>query len=228
MTAMKDLTANDYQVWDDTETLTVFSAPRNDLIQFPAKNAFRRALTTREKAASNGAYTGQDLVFLIPSPESQKPDDHFPFKPGDVVVDAKLTSWTVLEAGSIAWTNLWRLVTRNLVLTHGLRNEVTILRPTITTHAGGHPVFSWGPDATKVVENLPARVQLMETTPDVLNDVDSAHERFTVILGQQVTLETEDRIVVTKGQRQGIALEWQAMRNADRIDELPVVECRRV
>jgi hypothetical protein len=228
MSGLKEATAGDYLIWDDTETVTFLPAPRNDRINFPVTNAFRRAPTYKEMAASNGAYTSQDLVWLFPAPTSQAVDGWFAPKPGDVIRDRRLTAWTILEASPIAWENLWRVTTRNLVLVLGLRDEVTILRPTITVGDGGEPVYNWV-GASQIVTGLAARVQLQQSTAAMVqNEVEAAQKDFTVILGQQVDLQKDDRIVVTKGARKGTTLKWLTLRNPDRIDELPALDCMRV
>ncbi len=228
MAGLKEQTVNDYQVWDDTETVTVFPPPRNELIFFPVSGVFRRAPTYKEMTASGGAYTSQDLVFLIPAPTSQKVDGHFPFRPGAIVKDGRLVSWTVLEASPIAWENVWRVTARNLVLAFGLADEIKILRPKVAKGSGGEPVYTWGADATVIAADLPARVQIQAVEPNETNELQTPNERFVVVLGQQVDLQVTDRIVVTKGARKGIALMWTAVRNADRIDMLSELDCLRV
>jgi len=52
----------DYQVWDNREAVTFGSRSTRGVALTAVADAKRRALTYKELAAANGAYTGQDLA----------------------------------------------------------------------------------------------------------------------------------------------------------------------
>lgn len=222
--------STDYLCWERLEPIVFYPAPRNDLAAIPIARAKRRAPTTREQMASGGAYTSQDLVWLVPRVEAPALVAEFPPKPGDVIEDADGMPWTVLSIEPYAaLKTFWRLTTRNLVLAVGLRDEVSILRPTITVGESAEPVYAWPPQSgSYVVQELAARVQPMDGSIDVRNEVETAQGKYTVILGQQVDLRAGDRILVTAGAMKGKLLRWVSQRNQERIDELPALECERV
>lgn len=222
--------SNEYLMWEKKEPINYYPSPRRDAVTIPIALAKRRAPTFKELQPANGAYTASDLVWLIPVVQAPGLKEQFPPRPGDVIEDNELTPWTVLEITPLAaFKTFWRMMTRNLVLANGLAETVTIQRPDIATGDSSEPVYTWPPDGgCLVVENLPARVQPQDSSPQMINGVEIAHNRFTVILGQQVEMRVGDRVLVTSGKREGTFLRWESSTNAERIDELPQLTCLRV
>lgn len=228
-----DLT-QDYLVWDNRETITVYPAPRRENLSFPVENAKRRNLTTKELAASQGAYTSLDRVWLLPVLESQALHDAYPLSPWFVIEDAQGSPWTVLEAGLNTWETWWRCVTRNLIVAANLQDLITIERPEITEGESGEPVYAWPPQAgAYVVENFAAKVQITDAEPTMVNGVETAARSYDVILSAQIDIRKDDRVVWLNSDRQGdnprgMVLQWQRLWNPERIDELPRLACMRV
>lgn len=226
--------SQDYLVWDNRETVTVYPAPRREVLFFPVQNAKRRALNHRELAASGGAYTGEDIVWLLPVLESQAMMDAYPPTPGFIVEDNDLRRWTILEVALNTWKTWWRCVTRNLVLAANLRDTVTIQRPTISVGDSGQPVYSWPPEDGEIIaEEIAARVQLTDGAPITVNQVESTARVYDCILSQQIDLRKDDRIIWLNSDREegnpkGMLLQWEQLWNPERIDELPRVRCKRV
>jgi hypothetical protein len=163
----------------------------------------------------------------------------FSCKPGDVVValdDPPLAKsgnrWTVIDA---AWNRLkqtWRLTTRNLALVVGMSDEIQIERATLSTDAAGAPVKTFPVPVPPAAAGLPytftggiilyrliARVQPQRTQVDEERGIRGPKTLYDVIVPQQVLISTEDRI-----RWGGQYLEIVGYRQAERIDELPIVE----
>ncbi len=226
---------DDYLMWERLEPISVYPSPRNDLVRVNVARAKRRAPTTRELAASNGAYTATDLVWLIPRREAPSLDSNFPLKPGDLIeaddiAEGQPAPWTILAVQPYgALRTFWRVTTRNLRLAFGLRDAVSILRPTVTQGDSAEPLYTYPPaGGSYVVQDLAARVQPTSGGIGVANAVETAQQRFNVILGQQVDLLSTDRVLVTQGNLAGQLLRWTSIANEERIDELPALECMRV
>ena len=216
--------SQDYLVWDNTETVAVYPAPRSDSLFFPVEYAKRRALTIRELSASGGAYTSQDRVWLLPVETSQALTDAFPPTPGFVIEDGQLGAWTVLDCSLNTWQTWWRCTTRNLVIAANLRDLISIQRPTIEVGDSGQPVYLWPPNhGSYVVQDLPAKVQLTDSSPIVVNEVETAGRNYDVILSQQVDYRKDDRLVWN-----GMAMEIKRLWNPNLIGELPRLMCERV
>lgn len=232
MTATLDM-STDYLCWENLEEVRVFPAPRLDDTSFDVLKSKRRAITQRELIQGNGAYTGTDMVWLVPQLELGQGNLGYRFQPGDIVRDHAEdpdpeTEWTVLTPSWNKLKQTWRLIVRSLALNANLRDTLSILRPLIQYGAATEPVYRWD-QAQAIVTGLPCRVQPQTTGVEVHNEVEGAATRYEVILGQQVTLQAFDRFSATITKTgETILLQWTEHRNADRLDELPVVSCVRV
>ncbi len=198
------------------------------------QTAKRRNLTSRELAASGGVYTSLDQVWLIPT--AVLPRGHV-CKAGDVVVEPDSldasqpsTRWTVLEKGWGKNRQTWRLTCRDLVLAYDLRDLVTIERPAISYDAAGVPVKAFpsdpvNPGGKTLYAALPARAQLVSKDVAEQRGIRGLEGKYEVIVGQEVAVTQEDRVLLPSGMYLDIVGYTQAMR----IDELPrIVAERRV
>src|SRR5436305_1192247 len=125
MTYNLDL-SGDYLVWDNVEALT---HRRGSILGGGAETAIdtakRRAITKKELAASFGAYTGRDLVWLVP--QAVLPVG-FEIADGDKLLDTDGFTFTVLEAGWNKTKQTWRCICRDLVLVNGLTYLIDVER----------------------------------------------------------------------------------------------------
>lgn len=228
--------ATDYTVWDNRESIhyearTRVFAPSESTFSSDGKmihvtDCKRRALSIRERGASNGVYTGQDLVWLVPRAVA---DGCLSPQVGDSVhdlVDGR--RWTVLEVGYNTWRTWWRLVCRDLVLHHQLRDLVVIERATIEFDAAGAKVKKFptgnGPlGGGNLYEGLRARVQPSSQEAVEERGIMGFRTRYEVIVEKEIEVDHEDRILW-----QGRYLEIVGYRRAEQVDELPIVEAELV
>lgn len=205
----------DYLIWDNVETVHFDSVNRITGTQRTDVLALRRALTTRELTAANGAYTGQDVAWLIP----KKPisDTAFAPKPGDKVVDA-VSSWTALEVKFINVRQVWRLVCRNLALAYGLRDKITIEQATRSTDSVGAIAR---PAWTAIYTDIGARVQPMNAEVKFERGVDGQEQAYTIIVDRELSLiDVRNCRVPWLGKY----LDLRSYRMAELITELPRLE----
>lgn len=205
---------------------------RNKRIGIPV--AKRRNLTMRELAASGGVYTSDDQVYLLP--DALFPPGSEPTKSGDVIIETQDlsaearpgTRWTVLEVGWGKNRQTRRLTCRNLVLAYDLRDTIIIERPAVSYDKAGVPVKSFPSDASApagvtLYASLPARVQLVTKDIAEQRGIRDLEGKYRVIVGQEVDVTQQDRVLLSSG----MYLDIVSYENAQRIDELPAIVCER-
>jgi hypothetical protein len=231
---------NDYLTWDDLEPVTFTShglAPSKD-IACPIAQALRRNPTYKELAAANGAYTAQDVVWLLPSallnilgnPANPSPQP----KPGDVTQDSAGVKWTVLEVSLDAVSSVWRLMTRNLVIAYQLRDLIDIQQSGQSYDDDAAVVRVWPPNgqATVLASNLPARVQPADATIGYGRGIRGQDIKLDVFLSRQLLGFDVRECRIKWTDVGGFAgpvntvyfLDLEHYHDAQRIDELPKID----
>lgn len=210
-----DLT-NDYLIFDGMEAVAFTSKKTAGNVQTAITKALGRAPTYKELAPSNGAYTGQDKVWIIPQTLLGATTP----KPGDFVT-ASSDNWTALEVKKIALGSSWWLMTRNLVLANDLRDTIDIERAAVTYDAAGGKVRTF-PTAggTTPYANLAAKVQKLTDALKMVLGVEGFQGTYAVIVAQDLTITDDDRV-----KWGALYLDIVGMKNPSRIDELPVLDC---
>jgi len=172
-------------------------------------HALRRAVATREAAASGGKYTSADVAWHLPLASAPA------LAVGDQIVDGQAVRWTVLEIQQSAQTARLRCLARNLVVHHGLSEIIRIQRAVWTAAASGAATPHWVNDQV----GLRARIQARQGV------VEHAHGRrllkttHQIYVAEQVTLDDSQRIVSADEQVFNVV----SYENPWRIDELVVI-----
>ena len=208
--------SQDWRVWDNVEFARFDSirGPSSMPTDLPA--AMARNLTTKELLASNGAYTGTDLVWLIPAATVAT---DFSAKPGDVITDRNGVAWTVLEVGLNKQRQTWRLVCRSLAIVYDLRDQITIEQSSIFQDAALAPVRSWKP----VYKNLSARVHPDESAIVDERGLRGQQNRYIVVVDRQLpAFDVREHRILWDGKY----LDIDKLTMAERISELPRMEAR--
>ena len=231
----------DWRVWDKMEPIRIESARRKINVPDSVPQAKRRALTRKELAASGGAYTSQDMVWLVPV----ELVPHLDFKPADVVLDRDNIRWTALEAGFNTWRTWWRLVTRDLVLAFDLRDKIDIERASISMDASGAYVKAF-PTLTPAIGSQLLDPQPIGGTVAYRNLAAAVHPEAEDVVDQrgirgsqtQLKIYVEKQIVVNVaedrirwvdvqgkvGPRGAVhVLDMVHYQQADQIDQLPFI-----
>lgn len=221
--ALRDQIIGDYLLWDNRETITFRSRDSaGNGTDRTLTDCKRRVLTTKELAASNGRYTGADLVWLVPTTILTGAGETA-IKPYDTITDSGSTQYVVLEAAEQGLRTFWRLVTRNMVIANQLYDTVNVQHPTITQTAAGHRSVTWATNATSVH----CRVQPRQT--DVFDDrgVRSTRTVYDVYFASGINATNSDgdmaRLVWGT-----VNLQIVNYTQAERIDALPMAECHKV
>lgn len=184
--------------------------------------AKRRNLNAREKAASNATYVGASLNWMIPTSLVTGP-----IKPGDLITDGDGQIYTVLETDLRAFKSFWYLTCVNLAIAYDLQDLVDVQRATIILDGAGAAVKVFPPDGGQTLySSVAARVQPIEQEIREERGFRGPAIRYDVIVNQTATgISTEDRVLWTAI---GKYLEIKRVRNPERIDELPILECELV
>jgi hypothetical protein len=207
-------TAINYKVRVNRETVTLTHV-RADTAnkQETVTNAKRRPTSFREQAASGGRYTSRDTTWWLPEVFVKRGA----VKPGDKITDADGVEFTVLESPLVCLNADYKCVSRALAIEHNLCDRVDIYRPAKhqwqSESGGREPLFFL------YREQLPCRFQ--ETGRQV---VDKFGKRLTEIsydLFMESTLPVTNEDQFRSG---GKIYDMVAARNADRIDELSVIQ----
>lgn len=210
-----DATTN-YRLWGNTEGVFYTSEATAGDSETRIEIAKRRAPTWRERQASGGVYTGQDLVWLIPVAEM---DSAILPKPADRITDDDDNTWTVLEVAKNALKSTWRCVTRNLKIVYDLQDLLTVKRPTNSKDNALGRTASF----STVYSSIPCRID-----DDVFEDGDSygkkiTKKRFRIWVDRQLTLTAEDLLQDGDGN----SYSFVSITNQHQLGELPMIMAER-
>lgn len=219
---MRQATLNEWKYWPEREDATLREQTALGVYTGHDLTASggaikRRAPTWKEMTASNGAYTGKNLVFLLPT--ANLPDDVAP-KVGDVIRDAANVDHTILEAMAGKFGNTWRCVTIALALVNGLASTGTLSRPDNERTTAGRPTLA---NYTAVAENVACRVQPEGGSAAEVAGRVTIPKRFTAYLGVQVDARAKDRFVCG-----GVTYTVLEMRQPERLDQLMSLTLEKV
>lgn len=223
--------ALDWRTWDITEPVVFESVrptgpadSRGDVAEAGVVTAVpvakRLDMTSRELAASGGAYQSGDVTWLIPSvflPSGAEP--------GDVIQVGQSERWNVLDTTFNREDYVWELKARNPAVAYNLRDVIDIERPTITYDAAGAAVmlFPSGPAPNGGAVRYPkllCKVQPLESDIAEERGIRGTQTKYQVYLSRQVVVVQYDRV-----NWQGTILDILATHNPERIDEMPYLEC---
>ncbi len=246
--------STDFAVWDQVESIAYESARRSypppdpdplllkgppvvpfDGAAAPAGSqsdtipvAKRRALTRKELAASAGAYTGGDLVWLIPA--AVLPSWLTP-KVGDVLIPAEGDRYTALDVALNKGRQTWRLTTRNLAVAFDLRDLIQIERPQISyddPSGAIRKLFPSGPGprgGEVLYANLLSKVHLEDQEISEERGIRGTKRVYSIIVSREVAVTDQDRVLLPWS---GAYLEIRGYHQAQQIDMLPVIEAEQV
>lgn len=214
------------QVWDNLEQTNYELGHRGTNAQYGLVIAKRRALSQHELFASNGVYTGNDLVWLVPVEMAPQ----LKCKPADVVVDFQDNRWTVLDASLNTWRTWYRLTCRNLSLHFDLRDKLDIEHPAQEIDAAGAYVqrFPTGPapnGGEVLYRDLACRVQ--PTSDDIVDGRGIRGEQinYHIVVDRQLVVDVaKDRVRWLDSKGTVHYLDITRYVNAESISELPVIE----
>lgn len=214
-----DLSA-EYLCWDGTEAVVYEQTTKADARRFTVPIVKGRNIRGRERSPSGGVYAGYERNFHVP--QRLLPDSFDGCKPGDVVVDAGETRWTVLTAEWDRLKQRWQLGTVNLVLANDLQDVLVIERASLSYDDAGAAVKRFN----VTLYTLAARVQSL--TKEIADERGERYDkgRWEAIVSSQIPLVdiAEDRARWIDPTGAVVYFDLTGVRNSERIDELPVIE----
>lgn len=215
---------DEWRIWQGREdvilrsrtAIATYDAFRIEATEDGAKGgAKRRALTYKELIASEGVYTHNNLVWLIPA--ENLPDAIEP-RIGDRVLDSGDFEYTILEVQKGKFGETHRCITICLKLVEDLRDEATIRRPADIKDEGGRPALS---TYAILYEHVPCRLQPKESVRgEALGRTTSPHKFIAYVDLPIEVLRARDALEVA-GQRYTI----DRLGEVARLDRLPEIEC---
>lgn len=178
-------------------------------------NVLRRAVRTREAAASNGRYTASDTVFHCPITDQSKQ-----VRPGWKIVDDD-GLWTVLECGTETLRNRNRFICRNLALVFDLVDAVNLQLATWAKNDSGVQVATWA----TAQESIPCRITIQSAENETEHGLRNQPRQATIQL-EAVNLVTESHRFVRVSD--GTVFNIVGWSDAESIDKLMTVNCEVV
>jgi hypothetical protein len=139
---------------------------------------------------------------------------------GDAIVDAADEAWTILSVIEHGAKSRLRCVARNLAFVHALADRVEILVAVWEDGGSGPEIVGWN----TLYSAVPASIQPERTTVDHATDPPTSVASYRVILGRQLALDHNHRIVDGEGTTYRV-LEFT---QAERIDALPVAKVKKL
>lgn len=202
----------DYAFWDGSEAVTLVRSASHGDSETSVSTALRLPLSTREVATSNGAYTSQDVRWLIPG--ALAVGDQAP-KPGDLIRSnneyGNLVDWTILDRSYSTMTAVYRCTTRDLVLSADLRDSLSVRRPLNSKDAAGKRVSAY----QEIYADVPAKIQEMESEPTDAFGTKSWKKKYVAYVGRRLVVQNEDQVHCG-----GKIYQLVGYRNPDRFDLL--------
>jgi hypothetical protein len=209
--------------------------PKNRSLRFYVPTAKRRQLSKRE-LAERPIYAPSDQNWLIPDALfpagiTSKPGDvwvELPQNASDLLEQTGGTRWTVLQVDWLKFHTVRRLTCRNLVLELGLADSISVERPAIRYDAAGVPVKQFpsdpvNPGGVVLYESVPASVDLISKEMAEQYGIRGLQASYQVIVGQELDVTGEDRVLLSNG----LYLDIVGYQHAQRIDQLPFIVAER-
>lgn len=208
------MTADDWRFWPEREDATLrkqtaLGTYTDHALSATGGAAKRRAPTWKEQAASAGAYSAKNLVWLLPT--ANLPSGVTP-KAGDVIRDADGVDHTVLEVLVGKFGQTHRCVTIALAVVYELSALGTLERPISGRDGAGRPLAA-GYDT--VAADVRCRVQPEDGAAGDVDERRVIALRYTAVLATGVAVRAKDRFTAD-----GVAYTVLGFRNPERLDEL--------
>jgi hypothetical protein len=177
-------------------------------------HALRQAGRARQSGRSPEPLAEADAVWHLPAAELPEAP-----RPGDVILDAGGTRWTILDVRHATLGSRWQCSARDLALHHGLDAYVDIEKVEYVKGSGGADEPSWHVWKT----GLRARIEPQSAAVGQKQDRQVTTARFTVFLADDLSVDHTHRIKAADGTLYTVT----GYRKADRIDALMEIEVVR-
>jgi hypothetical protein len=182
------------------------------------EHAWRSFVSTREAEASGGKYLTSDVNWHLHLDEYPTPP-----RPGYQVVDAGSVVWTALQVKRNDFDSRWKLICRDLTISEGLNDRITIQVAGHRRGLSGDEAPAWADWRAGIL----ARIQRERIERATEAGTRSDLADVTILLGEPVEFPLDlsaYRVVGTDGQLYQI----NSVERFDRIDFLPQMFCQEL
>jgi len=189
-------------------------------------HALRRLTATKETTFGNRSevrkHADSDAHAQAADVDWHLPLEELPEAPqmGDVVLDADGRRWTILEVRNTTLNSRWRCYTRELAITYGLDDTITILKAEYAKSDAGAVEATWHVWRTGVR----ARLQPFSMQVEVEHAALGSEMRFRIYLEESVTLDHNFCIQGADGSQYKIL--WTT--GAPRLGELQTLDATKL
>ncbi len=198
---------------DGLETVSLRKRESGSLVA--GLTSLRREQISSEAEPSGGTSVQSDAVWYL-----ELPDAGTRLELGDIIIDADDSQWTVLAVDQHSLLGRLKCETRELRVALGCDDSVDVQRAVWQDLGQGPEITSWD----DVYTAMPVRIQPDETTVSDTSNAPTAIERFTIVMGEQFPVESDDRFVGSDG----AIYRLESIEQAARIDKLPIAKVVRV
>lgn len=203
--------------WTETADYVV-ATKDGDGDTYCLSNAAQYDVDIREGGQSFGVYTTADKIWTVDADQLCEVTP----KPRDRIIDEQDLVWTVLRVSLSETLNFYKFLTRNLAIAADLADSLVIRVPAVGQGATAAATRDWS--AAPKYNGIPGRAQPLRQ--DVFEDRGKMAVRtlYTVFLDRQIDPRNAagdwGRVEVN-----GLTLRILGYRDAERIDELPKLDC---
>ena len=214
---------DDQAILDDPETVTYVSVRNAGDVEVEVPLAVGYDLTLRELMASGGRYQATDMNWTLRL--ATLTGAGVAAKPGDRIVRADGSRYTVLDRTTTAFAGFVKATARNMAVHHDLSDACDWYEPGPTQGQddAGHREPTWVPRRLGLV----CRFQPQASEPAEAHGKRVTQTRYVAVFEDAAVAEAthEGQLRWSPVPGEVRVLEVLAVRNAERIDELTQVEC---
>ena len=202
-----DVTSDFNTILDGFEAVALERRGNAETVEIP--KAWRFSSLTEEAVVGVTGVARNDVVWQFAWDEMQTPPVI-----GDKIVDGTGACWTILSIGELGARTRLRCRCRNLYLVHELNDRVDIQQAIWEDSGGGPEIVGW----STLRSAVPARIQPDQVTVDAEAAQPTSSAVYRVVLGDDVALDHNHRVVGSDG----AVYQVIEFAQAERLDVLPI------
>ncbi len=153
-------------------------------------SALRRAVSTREAAASDGKYTAADARWHLSGQELAAAP-----LVGDQIVDGRGAKWTILKTRLATCGSRWECIARDLEIAAGLNDSISIRREIVRQDRSGAAERTWQDERI----NVRARIQELTSERALEHGRQSGVVTARIYLAEQILVDGGYQIAASDG-----------------------------
>ena len=181
---MLDFSSDFADVVDALETVTLRRAGTMD--DQTITGALRRRADLKPSPGGKDRVIEGDVTWHLPNEQLSSPP-----RLGDAIIDAAAQSWTIIELQYAAITARWQCRARNLDITSGLDQLISIQRATWSKDAHGAPLAEYH----EVHSGVAASIQPVGEAQKLIADRRFNLATVRVLLAEVIAIDLDDLVI---------------------------------